>query len=465
MTLRAFRSGLGRTAALALCMGLGACGTLDTIGDWFGSKEKPRVPGERIALMARGQDVIGQDVAFVGKALPVPGPTPVAQWSQPGGNAENLIGNTDGSVNFDVAWTAHLPVSTSASSAITASPVTGGGMIFALDAAANVSAFDIQTGGVVWQASLAVGEAPSDFYFFSSAGDSPDEGFGGGLAYADSRLFVNTGFGEIVALDARSGGRIWSKKVETPFHTSPTVRDGRVYTMNRDNRAWALDAATGAELWTHEVFAETASILASVSPAASSELVLVPYTNGDIYALRANNGRPVWFDTLTRTGQADSLSAINDIAGRPVLDGNLAFVVSHAGRLVGIDIFSGERIWTRDIAGVQTPVVAGDFLYVVAMDGNLMAIEKRSGRIAWIANLGRWKNEADREDPVEWSGPLMAQGNLVLVSTDGRMAIVTASTGAVVATYSIGTGSIIAPITAGGTIFTLDEDGRLIAYR
>lgn len=463
--LRSHPLTLLRVAGLASVLVLGGCSTISSISDSiFGKKEAVRVPGERISLMPRGQDSLGQDAAFVGMAVPVPPPVQVGSWPNPGGTAENMVGNTDGSLNFGLAWRTSIGVSTSASSAITATPVIAQGMIFTLDAAVGVRAFDVTNGGAIWGVSLAVEDTSSDWYFVSSGGDSADEGFGGGLAYADGRLYVTTGFGEVIALNASDGSRLWSKKTESPFRAAPTARDGRVYVVNRDNRMWALDGATGGEVWNHEVFAEGAAILASTSAAASADLVVIPYTNGDIFAVRANNGRPVWNDSLTRTG-AGSLSSINDVAGRPVIDGNLVFAISHAGRFVAVDARSGERVWTRDLAGVQTPWVAGDFVYVVGMDGVLYSFEKRTGRVAWSSYLGRWADEADRDGVVEWSGPLMANGRLLLTSTDGRIAVVSASTGAVEQTLDMGVGSIIAPIAAGGTLFILDDDGDLTAYR
>lgn len=464
--IRSHRLNLLRAAGLAALVVLGGCSTIeDVTTSIFGEKEVKRVPGQRISLMPRGRDALSQDPAFVGMAVPVPAPVRVGSWPNPGGTPENIVGNTDASVNFGQAWSTSIGVATSSESAITATPIVAGGMVFTLDAAVGVRAFSVETGGEVWGTSLAVEDTSSDWYFFSTGGDAPEEGYGGGLAYADGRLFVTTGFGEVVALNAADGSRLWSKKTDAPFHTAPTVRDGRVYVVNRENRMWALDAANGGEAWNHEVFAEGAGVLASTSPAASAEIVVIPYTNGDIYAVRANNGRAVWNDSLTLTGAADSLSSINDIAARPVIDGNVVFAISHAGRFVAIDIRSGERLWTRDLAGVQTPWVAGAFVYVVGMDGTLYCLEKLTGKVAWSTYLGRWKDEEDKEDTVEWSGPLMANGHLVLVSTDGRIAVVAAATGAVEQSYDVGVGSIIAPIAAGGALFILNDDGELTAYR
>ncbi len=352
-------------------------------------------------------------------------------------------------------------------SAITAPPVVGGGLIYVLDAAATVRAFDPATGGLVWERSLAVGNPAGGFFFdlFQSPGDDPEEGFGGGVAYAGGRVFVTTGFRQAHALDAATGEPIWTAQAESPIRAAPVAADGRVYVIDRDNRFVALDARNGGALWRHEAFAETASILGAGNAAATSDLVVVPYTNGDVFGLRAVNGRQLWNDSLTRTGGGDTLSSINDVAGRPVIDGNLVFAISHAGRFVAIDTRTGERAWTRDVGGTQTPWVAGEFVYVASNDGNLIAFEKRTGRAAWITYLGRWQDEDDREDPVDWTGPVMVSGRLVLTSTDGRMVVVSASDGSVVANYELSAPVTVTPIVSGDVVYLFDDDGELIALR
>lgn len=173
-------------------------------------------------------------------------------------------------------------------------------------------------------------------------------------------------------------------------------------------------------LWRHRGLVESAGILASSSPAVAGSTVIVPYSSGEVVALRVENGTPVWTDQLTRTGTVTSLSALNDIAGRPVIDRDRVFAISHSGRMVSIDLRTGERIWTRDIGGVQTPWVAGDFVFLVTSSQEVLAISRRDGRIRWITPLQRWRNPERRSDPVEWSGPILVSERLVLVSSRGE---------------------------------------------
>src|SRR5690606_11394341 len=134
-------------------------------------------------------------------------------------------------------------------------------------------------------------------------------------------------------------------------------------------------------LWRHRGIVESAGILTSTSPAVSGAVVIAPYSSGELVALRVENGTPVWSDSLTRTGNVTSLSELNDIAGRPVIDRNRVIAVSHSGRMVSIDLRTGERVWTRDIGSVQTPWVAGEYILVVTTSQELLAISRRDGRI------------------------------------------------------------------------------------
>ena len=78
---------------------------------------------------------------------------------------------------------------------------------------------------------------------------------------------------------------------------------------------------------------------------------------------------------LTRSGNVTALSELDDIAGRPVIDRDMVFAISHSGMMAAINLDTGERVWSRDIGGIQTPWVAGDFVYVLTTDGLLLCLD------------------------------------------------------------------------------------------
>src|SRR5439155_9234859 len=76
-------------------------------------------------------------------------------------------------------------------------------------------------------------------------------GPGGGFTsavVAEGRVYV--GGRTLIALNARTGARVWTNTDRVSFFT-PAVSDGVVY-VGSDGGAFAVDAATGVTLWHHE---------------------------------------------------------------------------------------------------------------------------------------------------------------------------------------------------------------------
>ena len=85
---------------------------------------------------------------------------------------------------------------------------------------------------------------------------------------------------------------------------------------------------------------------------------------------------------LTRSHGITALSEIDDIAGRPVVDRELVFAISHSGVMAAIQLDKGDRQWSRDIGGIQTPWVAGDYVFVIYAALPSQNGSKFAGRIA-----------------------------------------------------------------------------------
>jgi outer membrane protein assembly factor BamB len=218
-------------------------------------------------------------------------------------------------------------------------------------------------------------------------------------------------------------------------------------------------------VWTFQAIAEPARILSAPSVGVDGETIVAPFASGELVALLGANGRRLWADSLSRTGRLTSLSAINDIAGRPVIDGGAVYAASHSGVLAAIDLRSGQRIWAKSFASTQTPWVAGDVLYAVSTDGELAAFERRTGNVYWVAQLRRYRDETDRQGRVSWTGPIMVGGRLVLANSEGQVVAVSPANGQVLATADVDQPVYIPPIAALVQIYVVTDEARLVALR
>jgi outer membrane protein assembly factor BamB len=249
------------------------------------------------------------------------------------------------------------------------------------------------------------------------------------------------------------------------MRAAPTVRDGRVFVVTIANELFALNAADGKTLWLHAGLSEVAGLVGGASPAVDGGIVVAPFSSGEVVALRVENGRVVWTDTLTALRRTDPVTSLAHVRGRPVIDRGRVFVVGNAGRTVAIDLRTGNRLWEQAIGGVHGPWVAGDFVFVLSNNSELVCLSRRDGRIRWIRALQRFEDEEDRRDPIRWAGPVLAGDRLLVTGTNGQMWSVSPYTGELLGWIEVPGPVLISPAVANQTVYVLTDDAELIALR
>lgn len=429
------------------CLAIAGCSTVEDLFE----EDEELLPGERIAILSleRGLEA---DPAIADLRVTLPPAQANSEWPTEGGNNAHALGHVALSGGLQRAWTAGVGESSDDEGKILAQPVVANGRIFTMDSRAQVSAFDAGSGGAIWRNDLE----PED----------EDEGFfGGGLAAADGRIFVTTGFAKVFALDAGSGGVIWEASVPAPMRAAPTVADGRVFAITMDNAVYAFDAEDGEQLWQHIGFQELAGLIGAASPAVSGSTVIAPYSSGEIFALLAENGRELWSDNLATRNRSDQASDLADIRALPVIDGNRVFAISHSGRMAALDLRRGLRAWDIGLGGKEMPWLAGDFLYVITKDAQLVAVTREQGRIRWVQNLDRWEDPEDREDPITWTGPVLAGDRLVVASSTGVALTLSPYDGEVLGATELPGSVSVPPVVANGMLYFVTDEGDLTALR
>ena len=436
---------MNRRVFAATLLALGAAGC-----DIFKDKKVP-LPGERLPVLGAGSD-IEPDPKLAGAAASLPAAAVNPDWPQPGGNPAHAMGHPALPDTVTRAWDVSVGDGSSRYTRVLSQPVIAGGRVYAMDGGVQVSAFDAANGARVWQVDL-------------KPEDTRGNAFGGGPAVWKDRLYVATGYAEVLALDPADGRVIWRKPVTSPVHAPPTVADGRVFVVTVDNELDVLDAADGHKLWSHNGIPETAGLLGGASPAVAGEVVIAAYTSGELFALRVENGRAVWTESLALTRSANAVASLADIRGRPVIDRDRVFAVSHSGRMAAIDLRSGDRVWEQQIGSSHSPWLAGDNVYVLASDNEMVCLTRNDGKIRWVRPLRRFEDERGRSDPVFWAGPVLGGNRLVAVSSLGGAAFVSPTTGELLGQQSVSSGSHLGPVIAGNTLYLLSDNANLSAYR
>jgi outer membrane protein assembly factor BamB len=436
-----------RLALVALTtLSLVACG--DT---WLGGKKAPPLPGKRISVLSRERQVEPEISGPVAEIV-LPPPEANDDWPQAGGYSNHAMHHMVVGDSLKRAWKTGIGSGSGTRRKLLAQPIVAEGKVFTVDASSMVTAVDARTGDDLWETELT---PPSEDEIYTS----------GGIAYEDGVLFIGTGFAQVVAVDAGNGKILWRQTVSGPMRGAPTVRGGRVFAVTVDNQTHALSAEDGSVLWTHSGISESASLLAGSSPAVDGNIVVVPYSSGELFALRVENGSVVWQDALSAIRRTQTVGAMTDIRGRPVIDRGRVYAIGNADQLACIDLRTGRRLWEKEIGGLQSPWIAGDYLYVVTNNSEVVALEAKTGRIVWVTQMQSWEDEAEHKGRIMWAGPVLVSDRLVVSSSTGKLVALSPYTGTVLGVDEAPDGVTISPAVAGGSLYFVTDDADLVAYR
>lgn len=434
-----------------------------------GTGDKDKFKGDRISVLSY-ETALRADPRLKDKAVALIPAFRNSSWPNPGGFSSHAAYHLelDG---LTQAFRIDAVAGNSGLTRIKSVPVVANGKVFAMGAGLDVAAFDAQTGARLWsQSVMATYTEPNrSLTRFFGRTEKPAElrdGFGGGVAYDSGRLYVTTGFGELFALNAEDGAIIWRVQSAVAFSNAPTIRGGRIYVASQDSRLQAFSADDGVLLWDHAAINEGATIIGATSAAVVEQAVVAGFNSGEVVALSPVNGQSAWSESLTSRGtQVTPLSQLNAIVGRPVIDRDRIYVTSHGGRTAAIDLRSGERIWTADVGSIETPWTMGDYILVVSLEGELVALSREQGRIRWITQLPAFENPDKREGRINYAGPVLAGGKIILAASNGNLLALDPVTGERGETLELDEPINVAPVVADGTLYVLSDDGTLIALR
>jgi len=435
---------------LRFALALAVCGLLTACDSWLGDNAPPPLPGKRISILTKARTL--EPDADATDPILLPPPEVVADWPQAGGYAPHAMYHLSLADNIQKVWSADVGSGADKRRAFLTAPVVMDGVVYAMDAESQLSAFTLKSGRRLWSRDLT----PKDV----------DNGsYGGGLAIDEGKLFATTSYAEVVAIDPAKGAILWRSTLPAPVRGAPTVRGGRVLVVTVDNQTIAYSSEDGHQLWKHTGINEGAALVGGSSPAVDGNVVVVPYTSGELYALRIENGTPIWSDGITSVRRTDQVGTLTDIRGLPVVDRGRVYVSGNSDLTAAIDLRSGRRVWDREVGSTQSPWVAGDYLFLISNAPEVVCFETKTGKVRWVTPLPQWQDEEEKSGRLTWTGPVLASDRLVVVSSEGDAMAISPYSGEILGKEELPDGVTIPPIVADETLLFVTKNGDLVAYR
>lgn len=287
---------------------------------------------------------------------------------------------------------------------------------------------------------------------------------------AGGRLFAADAQATLTALNASTGARLWSFDSEPARDRSgggsgggAAVAGDRVFFATGYGQVVALDVERGREIWRFQLSAPARS-----GPAIAGGRVFVTTVDNQTFALDAASGRRLW----SHTGIAESAGFVG--SGSPAIEGGTVLVGYSSGEIFALRAESGRVLWSDTLSGVvRTGQISGmadirgtlsvdrGMAIVASQSGRTVALDMRTGARVWEQEIGSLGQPWIAGDYVFVMG---VEGDLAcLQRRDGRVVWVTALGGFTDERRKRGRIVWTAPVVAGGRVFVANSVGKAVA--
>lgn len=432
-----------------------------------GGDKRPKTPtiGDRIPILTSESNA-DVDPSLADIAVLLPPAQANTEWAQPGGNSAKLMEHVALGLSIGPVWSKRID-GTTKYVRLAASPVVAEGKVYVVDSYAKLHAFDGASGNELWVKQIGDPKDVAGHISWWTGEMIGNRGslFGGGVSYDGGKLYATSGLGDVVAFNAADGVQLWKVRPGGPLRGAPAISAGQLYVMSQDNQIFALNTTDGSLIWNEAASLETSGVFGMAAPAVGQGTVVAGFSSGELNAYRYENGRSLWQDALSRTSISTSVASLSDVDASPVIDRGRVFAIGQGGRMVSMDLVTGQRLWEINVAGISTPWVAGEWVFLIDDQARLLCLARSNGKVRWVSQLPRYKHDKKKDGPITWTGPILAGNRLIVASSEGQLANMDPTTGALQSQTKAGAPVYLPPVVANNTMYILTNDGHLTAWR
>lgn len=266
-------------------------------------------------------------------------------------------------------------------------PTLDGGRLYVANDEGEVLALDAGTGKKLWASRAVQLKAKRSKWTFwkrkaLEAGLTSSPGVGGGLVVVGGRN------GEVVALSAATGDKRWSVRVTSEVLSAPLVLPDKVIVRSNDGRVFGLDVADGSRKWVFDRGLPTLSVRGNSSPLGGANgLVYIGYDDGTLVALRLEDGQKAWETLVAEPEGRSELERMADIDGEIQLNGDVLYAVSYHNQVMAISASNGQALWNHEVGSAGGIALLADKVLLTDTQGNIWALDRATGNSLWKQDL------------------------------------------------------------------------------
>jgi outer membrane protein assembly factor BamB len=285
-----------------------------------------------------------------------------------------------------------------------------------------------------------------------------DVSISGGPGVAEGLVLVGTSEAELIALDAETGEQRWRRRVSSEVLSKPAGASGVVVVRSIDEQVSGINAATGEVRWNYAQTVPVLTLRGNSSPIVHSGRVIVGFANGKMVGLALDSGKRIWESVIAAASGRSELERVVDLDADPVLVEGVVYGAGFQSELAAVSEGTGIVLWKREMSSYAGLDADWRQVYVTDAQDHVWALDATNGATLW---------QQKQLHARRLSAPaIVSFDRLVVGDLEGYLHWLATEDGRMLAREKVGGGAIRSkPLVVDGVVYVLSDSGRLAALR
>lgn len=307
--------------------------------------------------------------------------------------------------------------------------------VYANDTAGKVSAFDRESGKLIWNIDL-------------------DMELSSGVGLGEQTVLLGSLNGDVVALNAGDGSTQWQVKLDNEILAPPQTNGEVVIVQANEGKLYGLNVQSGEQIWEYEAVLPPLTIRGTATPQVFGNNLIAGFANGKIAALSASDGTLFWERRVAFPQGVTELDRVVDVDGDPVIANQTIYATSYNGSLTAVAP-DGRVRWTQPVSSQHTPLVFGNKVFVTEDEGAVRAFNAETGQPLWRSELLLYR---------QVTAPQGILGYVVVADLEGYLHAFDPESGEIVGRIRLDSDGVRSPMNSDGSnLYVLSNGGQLSA--
>lgn len=213
----------------------------------------------------------------------------------------------------------------------------------------------------------------------------------GGLGGDKKNLYYTTFQGELVAVERLNGKELWRSNLSSESIAQPSSNGDLVAVQTVDGKLMTFNTLDGQLKWRYDSIGPLLSIRGTPSPIVSQRYTLTSFSNGELLAFDNQSGQPYWKATLATPQGRTELERLVDPDGQAVIDGDTLYTIAYQGKLVALDVITGQEKWAKSYSSFNSVAFGFGQLFVTTATGSVLSINPSNGAEIWSSDAFKYR--------------------------------------------------------------------------